>query len=62
MWQNVLVLIIVLACALAIGRRFYRQARGRSGGCGSSCSGCASPPAPTKSAEPRSTCDCCRPE
>jgi hypothetical protein len=39
MWQNIIIAVIVLACAFLIGRRFFRQFKGQSGsGCGC-CSG-----------------------
>jgi hypothetical protein len=38
--QTVIVIIIVAACALFIGRRFYNNLRKSKSGCNCSCSGC----------------------
>jgi len=57
MWQNIIIAVIVLLCALYVGRRFYRQARGKSA-CGCECSGCpsAEPGGSPKGSEPPSGC------
>jgi hypothetical protein len=62
MWQNLIIAVIVLACAFLIGRRFFRQFKGLSGsGCGC-CSGggCSSARSiADQRAEPqRSSCGC----
>jgi len=40
--QNIIVIIILIACALYIGRRMYNNFRGtrKGGGCGCGCSDC----------------------
>jgi hypothetical protein len=53
MWQNIIVFVIVLVCALAIGRRFYRQLKGPAGGCGSGCGSCNSPPVASEKKQPK---------
>ena len=40
MWENGIILIIVIAAAAYIAHRFYRNLSGRSSGCGCSCTGC----------------------
>lgn len=37
MWDTILIILIVAACAFFIGRRFYRQFTGRQSGCGCGC-------------------------
>lgn len=45
MWQNIVIAVVVLLCALYIGRKFCKQARGQAGcGCSGGCSGCPPPP------------------
>ncbi|MDA8164759.1 MAG: FeoB-associated Cys-rich membrane protein [Desulfobacteraceae bacterium] len=46
MWQNMIIVAVVLLCALYLGRKFLRQARGKTGG-GCRCNGCSGPPAGT---------------
>jgi len=40
MWDNILLILIVAACAFFIVRRIVRQLSGKRQGCGCSCSGC----------------------
>jgi len=40
MWENIIIAIIILICAVYIGRRFYKNLTGKSSGCGCSCTGC----------------------
>lgn len=40
MWQNIILVLIIAACAFFIGRRLVRQLTGRQPGCGCSCKGC----------------------
>ena len=42
MVQNIIIALIVLVCALYVGRKFYRQFKGTESGCGCECSGCDS--------------------
>lgn len=55
MWETVLIVVIVAACAFFVLRRFRRQLKGTAG-CGCSCSGsgCSGPDAGKSS--------CCAPE
>jgi hypothetical protein len=61
MWQNILIAVIVLLCAIYVGRKLFRQARGQSG-CGCGCSGGCTPPAVTGPGkgpgDPPAGCDC----
>jgi len=42
-WQQVVMALIVLAAAVAVGRRLWAQVAGfRSGGAGDACAGCPS--------------------
>ncbi|GBE13691.1 virus attachment protein p12 family protein [bacterium BMS3Bbin14] len=40
--QNIIILLIIIGCAILIGRRLFRSlwSRGRESGCGCGCSGC----------------------
>jgi hypothetical protein len=62
MWQYLIIAVIVLACAVLIGRRFFRQFKGQSGSSCGSCSGggCSSArPIADQRIEPqRSSCGC----
>ena len=42
MAENIIILLIVLVCAVYVGRKFYRQFKGTESGCGCECSGCDS--------------------
>jgi hypothetical protein len=59
MWQNLLIALIVLVCIILVGRRFYRQFKGRSGcGCcsGGGCS--SSRPGYPVNSSGKSSCEC----
>lgn len=43
MVENIIILIIVCVCAFFIGRKFYRQLKGKTPSCGCGCSGCDTP-------------------
>ncbi|MCL7488250.1 MAG: FeoB-associated Cys-rich membrane protein [Desulfobulbaceae bacterium] len=51
--QNIIVIIILIACALYIGQRMYNNFRNsrKGGGCGCSCSGCGPDTASTCSSK-----------
>ena len=51
MWQNIIIIFIIVACMFFIGRRIRRQLGGSKTGCGSGCSDCAAPSAKTKGCE-----------
>lgn len=51
MWQNLIILCIIVACMFFIGRRIRRQLSGSKPGCGCTCSGCDDQSAKTKSCE-----------
>ena len=40
MWQNIIVVVVLVVCAIYIGRRFYRQLSNKRPSCGGSCNGC----------------------
>lgn len=41
MWQNIIIICVIVACAFFIGRRIFRQLTGRQSGCSCSCKGCS---------------------
>jgi hypothetical protein len=45
MWQNIVIAVIVLLCAVYVGRKFCKQARGQAG-CGGGCCGSGCTPSP----------------
>lgn len=49
MLQNIIIIVILIACAIYIGRRMYASFRNsdKSGGCGCGCSGCGPDLSPT---------------
>ena len=53
MWQNIIIIFIIVACLFFIGRRIRRQLNGSKTGCGCSggCGGCDAPSAKTKDCE-----------
>ena len=55
MWQNIIILFIIVACMFFIGRRIRRQLSGSKTGCGGTCSGCDSPSSKTKDCETKTT-------
>ncbi len=42
--QKIIILLVVIGCAVLVGRRLFRSLRGRETGCGCGCSGCDLPP------------------
>ncbi len=40
MWQNIIIIFIIVACGFFIGRRIFRQLSGKQSGCDCSCKGC----------------------
>lgn len=55
MWQNIIILLIIVACMFFLGRRIRRQLGGSKTGCGCSCSGCDDPSAKTKGCKAKTT-------
>lgn len=53
MWQNIILIFIIVACLFFIGRRIRSQLKGNNSGCGCSggCGGCNTPSAKTKECE-----------
>ena len=53
MWQNLIILFIIVACMFFIGRSIRRQLSGSKTGCGGcgGCGGCDAPSAKTKDCE-----------
>ncbi|OGQ85995.1 MAG: hypothetical protein A2512_08975 [Deltaproteobacteria bacterium RIFOXYD12_FULL_56_24] len=53
MWQNIILIFIIVACLFFIGRRIRSQLKGSNSGCGCSggCGGCNTPSAKTKECE-----------
>jgi len=55
MWQNIIILFIIVACMFFLGRRIRRQLSGNKTGCSCNCSGCDDPSAKTKDCETKTT-------
>lgn len=55
MWQNIIILLIIVACMFFIGRRIRSQLGGSKTGCGCSCSGCDDKSAKTENCETKTT-------
>lgn len=51
MWQNILILFIIVACFFFIGRRTYRQLKGSQASCGDGCNCCNNSSVKTKGCE-----------
>ncbi len=55
MWQNIIILLIIVACMFFLGRRIRSQLGGNKTGCGCSCSGCGDKSAKTEGCATKDT-------
>ncbi len=55
MWQNIIIILIIVVCVFFIGRRIRRQLGGSKTGCVCGCNGCDDPSAKTEGCETKTT-------